>query len=91
MIPTRAQSLPHPTQLAASIFAAGRDLLARETDGTAYRLLGIGVSALAEADQAAVADLLGRRTEQAERAVDRLREKFGEDAIVRGLALDANE
>ena len=33
-IRTRAQSLGHPTQLAARIFAAGRDLLARETDGT---------------------------------------------------------
>jgi DNA polymerase-4 len=85
---TRAQSLPHPTQLAASIFAAGRDLLARETDGTPFRLIGIGVSALAAADQVELADLLDRRTEQAERAIDRLREKFGDAAVVRGLALE---
>ena len=49
-IRTRAQSLGHPTQLAARIFAAGRDLLGRETDGTMFRLIGIGVSASMMAD-----------------------------------------
>ena len=44
---TRARSLAAPTQLAAKIFAAGRELLARETGGTKFRLIGIGVSALA--------------------------------------------
>ena len=34
-IRTRARSLEDPTQLAARIFAAGRELLAREIDGTA--------------------------------------------------------
>jgi DNA polymerase-4 len=88
---TRAQSLPGPTQLAANIFAAGRELLTREADGTAYRLLGIGVSALADADQIAGSDLLDRRTEQAERAIDRLRERFGSAAIARGLALERDD
>jgi DNA polymerase-4 len=88
---TRAQSLPHPTQLAASIFATGRDLLAREADGTPFRLIGIGVSALAGTDQVDLADLLDRRTEQAERAIDRLRKKFGDAAVVRGLALEGEE
>jgi DNA polymerase IV len=88
---TRAQSLPQPTQLAASIFATGRDLLAREADGTPYRLIGIGVSALAAADQVEASDLLDRRTEQAERAIDRLRAKFGDEAIVRGLSLEGEE
>jgi len=85
---TRAQSLPHPTQLAASMFAAGRELLAREADGTPFRLIGIGVSALVGADQGDLADLLDHRTEQAERAIDRLRKKFGDAAVVRGLALE---
>jgi DNA polymerase-4 len=85
---TRAQSQPHPTQLAASIFATGRDLMAREADGTPFRLIGIGVSALVGADQIDLANLLDRRTEQAERAIDRLREKFGDAAVVRGLALE---
>jgi DNA polymerase-4 len=88
---TRAQSLPRPTQLAASIFAAGRDLLARETDGTPFRLIGIGVSALAAADQSDLTDLLDRRTAEAERAIDRLRKKFGDEAIITGRALESDD
>ena len=90
-IRTRAQSVPHPTQLAASIFAAGRELLARETDGTPFRLIGIGVSALASADQSDFADLLDHRTAEAERAIDRLRKKFGDDAVIRGRALESDD
>jgi DNA polymerase IV len=90
-IRTRAQSLAHPTQLASRIFGAGRDLLARETDGTMFRLIGIGVSALSDADGADFADLIDRRAAEAEHAIDRLREKFGDDAVVKGLALDDEE
>src|SRR5262249_9408672 len=39
---TRAHRLPGPTGLPDLLFAAARELLARETDGTAYRLIGIG-------------------------------------------------
>ena len=46
-IRTRARSLDAPTQLARRIFAASRGLLEHETDGTRYRLLGVGVTALA--------------------------------------------
>jgi DNA polymerase IV len=90
-IRTRASSLGHPTQLAARIFAAGRDLLAREIDGTMFRLIGIGMSGLTEADGADFADLLDRRTAEAEQAIDRLREKFGDEAVVKGLAFDNRE
>ncbi len=45
-IRTRARSLETPTQLAARIFEAARALLKKEADGTRYRLLGVGVSAL---------------------------------------------
>ena len=90
-IRTRAHSLIHPTQLATRIFAAGRDLLARETDGTEFRLIGIGVSALGPAGGADRADLLDRRTAEAEEAIDQLREKFGDDAVIKGLALDSED
>jgi DNA polymerase-4 len=90
-IRTRAQSLAHPTQMASRIFAAGRELLARESDGTMFRLIGIGVTALADADGADFADLLDRRAAEAEQAIDRLREKFGDDAVIKGLALDGEE
>jgi DNA polymerase-4 len=85
-IRTRARSLGAPTQLAARIYAAGHDLLQREVGATRYRLLGIGVSHLEEAQDRDLADLLDRRSAQAEHAVDRLRAKFGRDAVIRGLA-----
>jgi DNA polymerase-4 len=88
---TRARSLHAPTQLAAKIFAAGRELLEREADGTKFRLLGVGVSALAspaDADPADLVDRRGARDKAAEHAVDRLRQKFGRAAVVKGLALD---
>jgi DNA polymerase IV len=90
-IRTRAHSFGHATQLASRIFAAGRDLLARETDGTMFRLIGIGVSALSDADGADFADLIDRRTAEAEQAMDRLRERFGDDAVVKGLAFDRDD
>jgi DNA polymerase IV len=87
-IRTRARALGHPTQLAARIFAAGRDLLALEVGKTQFRLIGVGVSHLREAAGDDLADLLDWRTAEAEHAVDRLRAKFGRDAVVRGLALE---
>jgi DNA polymerase-4 len=85
---TRAQSLGAPTQLAARIFGAGRELLKREVGATRFRLIGIGVSNLEDATGDDLADLIDRRSAQAEHAVDRLREKFGRDAVVTGLALE---
>lgn len=84
----RAEGLGRPTQLAARIFAAGRELLRREVGATNFRLIGIGVSNLEEAEGGDLTDLLDRRGEQAEHAVDCLREKFGRDAVVKGLALE---
>jgi DNA polymerase-4 len=88
-IRTRARSLGQPTQLAASIFAAGRDLLAREVDGTTFRLIGIGVSGLALPDGSI--DFIDNRTAEAEAAMDRLRARFGHDAVLKGIALDERE
>jgi DNA polymerase-4 len=88
---TRARSLESPTQLAGRIFAAGRELLAREINGTPYRLLGVGVSVLTEAEDADPVDLIDRsaaRRAAAERAIDRVRGKFGQEAMIRGLAFD---
>jgi DNA polymerase-4 len=91
---TRARSLENPTQLAGTIFAASRDLLAKEINGTRYRLLGVGVSALADADGADPRDLIdtgATRRAAAERAMDRVRGKFGHEAMVRGLEFDSEE
>jgi DNA polymerase-4 len=88
---TRAQSFGQPTQLAARIFACGRDLLARETNGTRYRLIGIGVSGLEPASPGDFADLIDRRSADAERAIDELRARFGDDAVVKGLVFDQDD
>ncbi|MBX9828117.1 MAG: DNA polymerase IV [Xanthobacteraceae bacterium] len=91
---TRARSLESPTQLADKIFAASRELLVREINGTRYRLLGVGVSALADAEAADPADLIdtgAERRAKAERAMDRVRGKFGHESVVKGLALDEQE
>jgi DNA polymerase-4 len=90
-IRTRARSLGAPTQLARRIFAAARGLLEYETGGTRFRLLGVGVSALATADEADPADLVDGRSALAEHAVDSVRARFGEGAVVRGLAFEGPE
>jgi DNA polymerase-4 len=87
-IRTRAQSIETPTQLAGRIFAAARTLLERETDGTHFRLLGVGLSALAPADQADPGDLIDGRAALAEHAVDDLRARFGDAVLVRGLGFE---
>jgi len=56
-----------------------------------FRLIGIGVSGLCDADGADFADLIDRRSAGAEQAMDRLRERFGEEAVVKGLALEGDD
>lgn len=88
---TRARTLNEPTQLATRIFNAARDCLEKEADGTAFRLIGVGVTALTEASKADHGDLADTRTTRdkaREAAVDSLRKKFGGDAIVRGIAFE---
>ena len=88
-IVTRARRLGAPTQSADEMFGAAEPLLARECDGRAFRLIGIGAQALspAEAGAAAQGDLFASATpadDKIDKALDAVRDKFGEDAIVRG-------
>jgi DNA polymerase-4 len=88
---TRRVSLRDPTQLADRIYRTARDLFDAAGDQGPYRLIGVGISDLVPADDADRApDLLdptaGQRTE-AERATDRIRARFGKDAIIKGRAL----
>ncbi|MCC7347832.1 MAG: DNA polymerase IV [Variibacter sp.] len=89
---TRTLSLGEPTVLAHTIFEAGRRLLAGEATGTRYRLIGIGVSNLVDGIPVPAADLIepgATRIAAREQAVDRLRERFGRTAVVRGLTFDS--
>ncbi len=84
---TRARHLMIPTQLAGMLYDTGRQLLAREIDGTAFRLIGIGVSGISEAGEDDPVDLVEpdvARQAAAERAMDRVRDRFGRDAVIRG-------
>ena len=85
---TRNRKLHDPTQLADRIFRTGQELLKPEADGTKFRLLGIGVSDLYPAEAADPDDLIdvqaGKRA-QAERAMDDVRDKFGQKAVKLGL------
>jgi DNA polymerase-4 len=88
---TRSQSIHAPTQLAAKIFAVTREMLAKEIDGASFRLMGAGVSALRLGSQADDTDMLDRRSAHAERAIDDLRKKFGQAAVIRGIAYEGPE
>jgi DNA polymerase-4 len=66
-------------------------MLVKEIDGTAFRLMGTGVSALRAGSQADDSDMLDRRSADAERAMDDLRKKFGNAAVIRGIAYKGPE
>ena len=69
---TRARRLNTATRSAEEMFQAAAPLLAREADGRAFRLIGIGAHDLVAAD---------RRIDE---ALDAVRDRFGDNAIVRG-------
>ncbi|EFM59530.1 DNA polymerase IV [Brucella sp. BO2] len=84
---TRNRQLGDPTQLADRIFRTGLQLLEKEMDGTRFRLLGIGVSDLSPSDRADPPDLVDIQATKravAESAIDRLRNKFGLNAVETG-------
>jgi DNA polymerase-4 len=87
---TRSASLEAPTQLADRIFRVARAALKREADGTRFRLLGVGLSNLApaaEADPGSLIDPQGDKRAAAERAMDKIRGKFGGEAVRTGRGL----
>lgn len=88
---TRRVSLHEPTQMADRIYRTARALFDQVGEEGPYRLLGCGISDLSEAgDTATSGDLLdpgaGQRSD-AERATDKIRARFGSDAILKGRAL----
>jgi DNA polymerase-4 len=85
-IHTRRRTIPVPTQTARTLFAVGREMLAKEATGRPYRLIGIGMAELVEA--AAVEDdfFAGdeRRALAGEKTLDAIRAKFGAGAVTSG-------
>ena len=86
-IVTRRISLPEPVQTARALFAAGRDLLRPEL-GRPYRLIGIGMAEVEDAvDAPALFETTEARSLKTETAIDALRARFGDEAVVAGRAL----
>jgi DNA polymerase IV len=86
-IRTRAGRLLNPTVLPDRLFDAANVLLAREATGAAFRLIGIGANPLlpmVEADRGDLADTDTPRRAATQAAIDALRQRFGDAAIIRG-------
>ncbi|WP_325047970.1 DNA polymerase IV [Parvularcula marina] len=84
---TRRRTLPHATNLTALIFETGRELLAEElieAPRRKYRLIGVGISDLVDADLMDDGFLFSgdhKRIGRRENAVSSLAEKFGDGVI----------
>jgi DNA polymerase-4 len=88
---TRRMALHGSTQMADVVYRTAKNLFEQVGDQGPYRLIGCGLSHLIDADGAELApDLLdpdaGKRS-AAERATDKIRERFGPDAIKKGRSL----
>jgi DNA polymerase-4 len=84
---TRSTSLDEPTQLADRIFRVARVALKKEAKGTRFRLLGVGLSNLVAAEGADPRSLIDQGADKraaAERAMDKIRAKFGGEAVAKG-------
>jgi DNA polymerase IV len=87
---TRAARLPSPTRLPDRLFDLARTLLAKEATGAEFRLIGIGANPLVAGTMADLGDLADAATPRraaAQAAVDALRRRFGDAAIIRGRSL----
>ena len=86
-IVTRRISLPEPVQTARALFAAARELMAPEL-GRPYRLIGIGMAEIVDAvDTPVLFETSETRALKTETAIDALRAKFGQGAVIAGRAL----
>jgi DNA polymerase IV len=86
---TRSQSLQDATQLAHRIFDVAHPMLLKEAQGAKFRLIGISISNLQNATHEDYVTLDAKQTTltKAELAIDLIRQKFGRQAVEKGLGL----
>jgi DNA polymerase-4 len=87
---TRSRTLPDATQLAEVIYRTSVSILEKEAVGPAFRLVGVGVADILDAEDADPPDLLQQgslKERRNEQAIDAVREKFGSEAIKKGRAI----
>jgi DNA polymerase-4 len=85
----RQRALHQHTQQAHRIFEVARSLFRENWNGAALRLVGVSVSALQPEPEGEQIDLFpaGERAEQLNHALDRVRDKLGEVAVVPAATL----
>jgi DNA polymerase IV len=91
---SRSRRLGAPTQMAEEFYRTARALVTQEADGRAYRLIGIGAGELVAAETADQPDLLDPdrdRRARVERAIDQVRAKLGEQAILKGRGMGSQK
>ena len=86
---TRSRKLPRPTDDAATLTRVSRELFRTIPVRAAFRLVGVAAERLVSAEQEQLfllpADPEDERRRALDRALDELRERFGADALVRGI------
>jgi DNA polymerase IV len=90
---TRSQTLQDATQLAHRVYEVAHPLLLKEATGAKFRLIGVGISNLhvATHEDYQTLDMKQTARTKAELAIDVIRQKFGKDAVEKGLALKARD
>ena len=88
---SRQVQLTEPTQIADVIYKAAAPLLKRELAKVPFRLIGVGLSRIeTTAEGTPMGNLLDpgmKARENVERAADKIRSRFGSDAILKGRSL----
>jgi DNA polymerase-4 len=88
---TRSRTLENPTQMADRLYRTGLPMLRRDIGVGPFRLIGIGLARLMPAPASdATDDLLAPESARrlaAERALDRIRARFGSGSIVLGRSI----
>ena len=87
---SRSVSISSPTQMAEILYTQGKFLLKPECSGLKYRLIGIGVSKFSNNQDADMPDLIDPVMDnkiKTEKAMDRIRDRFGSHIINKGRTL----
>lgn len=87
---SRSVSISSPTQMAEILYTQGKFLLKPECSGLKYRLIGIGVSKFSNDQDADMPDLIDPVMDnkiKTEKAIDRIRDRFGSHIINKGRTL----
>jgi DNA polymerase-4 len=88
---TRSRQAAPATNMAEEIYEAARAAILETATGTAFRLIGVGMSGLAETDETPddsdLFDAARVKSRRVEATIDSLRERMGSDAIRKGRGL----